>query len=79
VLERASAECEAVDRALEVAASALAAPVGPSREVLRAVEARLSVQLRLARRTRPLSEVAFAMNRALERSRELLDRRVAAG
>jgi hypothetical protein len=36
------------------------------------------VDLRLARRARPVSEVAFAMTRALERSREWLDRGAAA-
>jgi hypothetical protein len=73
LLERTRAECAALDRALEDAATQ-AASRGPSRHLLRLLEERLSVDLRLARGARPVSEVAFAMTRALERSREWLDR-----
>jgi len=77
-VERARARCAAVDDALETAALALAAH-GPSPDLLGALEERRSAELQLARYARPVSEVAFALARTLERSRELLEQRVAAG
>jgi hypothetical protein len=76
VLDQARRACAEIDLSLEAVASGRE----PSRgRDLRAVLARrLSAQLRLARSARPVSEVAFALARALERSRELLDRRVVA-
>jgi hypothetical protein len=78
VLDRARLECAALDRTLETAWSAVGTPRGPSRDLRGILAKRLSAQLELARSARPVSEVAFAMTRALERSRELLDRGVAA-
>ena len=74
VLERARERCADVDRALETAAMAIAAR-GPSPALLGALAERRSAELQLARLARPVSEVAFAMARTLERSRALLDGR----
>jgi hypothetical protein len=78
VLERTRAECEAVDRALEAAvADTLAATRAHRRKLLRVVKARLAAEVRGARLARPLSTVAFDLVRTLERSRELVEWRVA--
>ncbi|MBF5044605.1 haloacid dehalogenase-like hydrolase [Aggregicoccus sp. 17bor-14] len=76
VLERAREELAAMDAALEHAAeSFVVAQREHVRELRDRVEARLSAQRALARSARPVSEVAFAMAQALERSRLLLERR----
>jgi hypothetical protein len=80
VLERTRAEISAVDRALESAVvGTLAASRAHRRRLLRAIKARLAADLRGARLARPVSEVAFELVRTLERSRELVEQRVAHG
>jgi hypothetical protein len=77
VLERTRAECAAVDRALEAAVGeALAASRKHRRTLLRAIKARIAAEVRGARGARPVSEVAFQLALTLERSRELVERRV---
>jgi hypothetical protein len=78
LLDAARIECAALDRTLESVANAPAERRATSRALRGLLARRLSAQRELARSARPVSEVAFAMARALERSRELLDRRVVA-
>lgn len=78
-LERTRAECAAVDQALEAAVASLAATRTHHRQLARALRDRLAAELRGARSARPVSEVAFELALALERSRTLVERHVALG